>query len=119
MYRILIADDHAIVRQGVKQIVLNEFSTAIIGEARTAQEVLELLDQNVWDVVILDLTMPGTTGLNLLKQIKGTYPKLPVLVLSMHPEDQYAASALKAGVAGYLTKESATDELVRALQKIF
>jgi DNA-binding NarL/FixJ family response regulator len=118
MYKILIADDHSVVRQGVKQILLDEFQQAEIGEAQNAQRVLEMLAEEKWDAAVLDLTMPGTNGLDLLKQIKHTWPRLPVLILSMHTEDQYAVRALKAGASGYLTKESASAELVTALHRV-
>lgn len=117
MLRILIADDHAVVRQGLKQILTDELS-ADFGEATSPHEVSDLLRKGEWDAVILDLTMPGGGGLDVLKTIKHEYPKLPVLVLSMHPEDQYAVRTLKAGAAGYLTKEAAPDQLVQAIQRI-
>jgi DNA-binding NarL/FixJ family response regulator len=118
MIRILIADDHAVVRQGLKQILLEAFEPATFGEAGHAQEVLDQVRAQEWDVVILDITMPGRSGLEVLKELKQARPKLPVLVLSMHPEDQYAVRTLKAGAAGYMTKDSAPDELVGAVKKI-
>src|SRR3954469_20325384 len=116
--KILIADDHAVVRQGIKQILADEFKKAVFGEARTAQEALTKIWKDKWDVVILDITMPGRSGLEVLKELKKFRPKLPVLVLSMHPEDQFAVRVLKAGASGYMTKESAPQELVAAIKKV-
>src|SRR5437660_12849459 len=116
--RILIADDHAVVRHGLKQILADEFKRAIFGEASNAQEALTRSWKEVWDVVVLDITMPGRSGLEVLREIKKSCPKLPVLVLSMHPEDQFAVRMLKAGAAGYLTKEGAGEELVGAIKQV-
>jgi two-component system, NarL family, invasion response regulator UvrY len=116
--RILIADDHAVVRQGIKQILADEFKKAVFGEARTAQEALTKIWKEKWDVVTLDITMPGRSGLEVLKELKKLRPKMPVLVLSMHPEDQFAVRVLKAGASGYMTKESAPEELVGAIKKV-
>ena len=113
MLRILIADDHPIVRRGLMQILSDEADIAIVEEAQNAREVLELVRQQNWDAVVLDITMPGRGGLDTLKELKRQYPELPVLMLSMHPEDQYAVRAFKEGAAGYMTKESAPDELVK------
>lgn len=118
MIRILIADDHAIVRRGLKQILAEESGMTVAGEAQNAQEVMDLVRKQAWDVLVLDIAMPGRGGLDVLKEIKPEYPQLPVLILSMHPEDQYAVRALKAGAAGYLTKESAPEELVKAIRKV-
>lgn len=115
--RILIADDHAVVRHGLKQILASAFKRAVFGEAANSQEALERVWKEPWDVVILDLTMPGRSGLEVLKEIKRARPKLPVLILSMHPEDQFAVRLLKAGASGYMTKESAPEELVGAVNK--
>jgi DNA-binding NarL/FixJ family response regulator len=115
--RILIADDHAVVRQGLKQILAGAFKRASFGEAANSQQVLERVWKEAWDIVILDLTMPGRSGLEVLKEIKQAHPKLPVLILSMHPEDQFAVRLLKAGASGYMTKESAPEELVGAVKK--
>lgn len=115
---ILIADDHAVVRQGLKLILAEAFKKATFGEAQNAQELLDLLRSGIWNAIILDMSMPGTSGIDLLKQIKHEHPELPVLILSMHSEDQYAVRTLKAGAAGYLTKESASEELVNAIHKI-
>jgi two-component system, NarL family, invasion response regulator UvrY len=116
--RILIADDHAVVRHGLKQILVDEYKKAEFGEARNGQEALSRIWKEKWDIVILDVTMPGRGGLDVLKEIKTARPKLPVLVLSMHPEDQFAVRVLKAGASGYMTKESAPEELVGAVKKI-
>jgi DNA-binding NarL/FixJ family response regulator len=118
MTKIIIVDDHPIVRQGLKQVLSEEPDMAMFGEAQNSQEVLELIRKEDWDIVVLDITMPGRGGLDVLKEIKHERPKVPVLILSIHPEDQYAVRALKAGAAGYLTKESAPEELVRAIRKI-
>src|SRR5438093_3625560 len=116
--RILIADDHAVVRRGLKQILADEFKQAHFGEAANAREALERIRKENWDTVVLDITMPGRSGLEALKEIKEARPKLPVLVLSMHPEDQFAVRVLKSGASGYMTKESAPEELVGAVKKI-
>lgn len=115
--KILIADDHAVVRQGLKQILAAEFKRASFGEAANGQQALERVWKEEWDVVVLDLSMPGRTGLEVLKEIKRSKPSLPVVMLSMHPEDQFAVRLLKAGAAGYMTKESAPEELVGAVRK--
>jgi len=118
MIRALIADDHAVVRQGLIQILGNIPEITVAGEAINGQEVLDKVRAESWDVVILDISMPDCSGLDILKQLKSERPKLPVLVLSMHSEDQYAVRALKAGASGYLTKDSAPDELVKAIRKV-
>ncbi len=106
------------VRHGLKQILTDAFKRATYGEARNAQEALDLVWKENWDVVVLDITMPGRSGLDVLTEIKRTKPKLPVLVLSMHPENQFAVRVLKSGAAGYMTKESAPAELVGAVKKV-
>jgi DNA-binding NarL/FixJ family response regulator len=116
--KILITEDHAVVREGLKLILADHFKKAVFGEARTATEALDLVWKEKWDVVLLDITLPGRSGLEVLKEIKRSRPKLPVLILSMHPEDQFAVRMLKAGAAGYLTKESAGEELVGAIKKV-
>jgi two-component system, NarL family, invasion response regulator UvrY len=115
--RILIADDHAVVRLGLKKILTEAFKKAVVGEATNSQEALDRVWKEPWDIVILDLTMPGRSGLEVLKEIKRERPKLPVLILSMHPEDQFAVRLLKSGASGYMTKESAPEELVGAVKK--
>ena len=118
MLKILIADDHAIVRQGLKQIVTETPDMVVAGEANNGQELLNKIKESDYDVVVLDITMPGRDGMDVLKQLRSEKPELPVLMLSIHPEEQYALRALRAGAAGYLTKESAPDELVVAIQKV-
>ena len=114
--RVLIADDHAVVREGLKRLLAGLPEAVEVGEAGTAHEALALARRSPWDVALLDIAMPGGTGLDLLKQLKREQPALPVLVLSMYPEEQYALRVLKAGACGYLTKESATDQLLTAVQ---
>jgi len=116
--RILITEDHAVMREGLKLILADHFKKAQFGEASNATEALDLVWKEKWDVVVLDITMPGRSGLEVLKEIKRSRPHLPVLILSMHPEDQFAVRLLKAGAAGYLTKESAGEELVGAIKKV-
>jgi len=116
--KILIADDHAIVREGLKQILAEVPDMLVAGEAATGQEVLEQVRKEDWDLVLLDIAMPGKDGLETLKELKLERPKLPVLVLSIYPEEQYAVRLLKAGAAGYLTKESAPEELIAAIRKV-
>jgi DNA-binding NarL/FixJ family response regulator len=118
MIKILIADDHAIVREGLKQILSESPDLVVVAEASSGQEVLEKISKNDLDLVVLDIAMPGRGGLDILKEIKTQKPRLPVLMLSMYPEEQYAIRVLKAGASGYLTKESAPDELVKAIRQI-
>lgn len=116
--KIIIADDHAIVREGLKQIVAEEKDMLVCGEAENANSLMELLKKEKWSIVVLDINMPGKSGLEALKDIKQLYPDLPILVLSMFSEDQYGLRAIKAGASGYLKKVSATTELVAAIRKI-
>jgi len=116
--RILVVDDHPIVRQGLKQTLADAADVGEIGEAANGQEALDLIRQRDWDAVVLDIGLPGRGGIEILKDIKRERPRLPVLILSMHPEDQYAIRALRAGAGGYLTKEAATDRLLEAIRKI-
>ncbi len=118
MIKILIADDHTIFREGLKHILAEYPDVTVTDEASNGREVLDKIWNNDYDMVLLDISMPGMTGLEALKQLKNEKPKLPVLVLSMHPEEQYAVRALRAGASGYLTKESAPDELMTAIRKI-
>jgi len=118
MIKILIADDHTIFREGLKHILAEYPDLVVADEANNGQEVLDKIWKNNYDMVLLDITMPGMTGLEVLKQLKNDNPKLPVLILSMHPEEQYAIRVLRAGASGYLTKESAPDELITAIRKI-
>jgi two-component system, NarL family, invasion response regulator UvrY len=116
--RVLVADDHAIVRRGLKLILSEEFERVVVGEAQNGKELIEQIEKDDWEVVVLDITMPGRSGLDLLKEIKRLRPQLPVLILSMHSEDQFAVRAFKAGAAGYMTKEKAPEELVKAIRKV-
>jgi len=118
MIRIIIADDHAAIRRGVKDILADEADMEIGAEASTAQELLDLVRKQAWDAVVLDISLPGRSGLEVLGELKQERPSLPVLVHTMHPEDQFAVRALRAGAAGYLTKDSPPAELVKALRKI-
>jgi two-component system invasion response regulator UvrY len=118
MLKILIADDHAIVRQGLKQIVTETRDMTVAGEASNGQELLSKIKEGEYDVVVLDITMPVIDGMDVLRQLRSERPRLPVLMLSIHPEEQYALRALRAGASGYLTKESAPDELVVAIRKV-
>ncbi len=116
--RFLIADDHAIVRKGIRQILVDEFPSVIIDEVGNGNDLLENLRIQPYDIIILDISMPGRNGLDVLKQMKQEALKSPVLILSMHPEDQYAIRVLKAGAAGFLSKDIAAEELVNAVKKI-
>jgi len=116
--KILIADDHAVVREGLKQVLSESPDFIVAAEASTGQEVMDKISKKDFDLVVLDIAMPGRGGLDVLKEIKTQKPKLSVLVLSMYPEEQYAVRVLKAGASGYLTKESAPDELVKAIRQI-
>lgn len=115
----MITDDHQLVREGLKRIVKEDTSDIkVVQEASNAAELLQALSKELPDIVILDIAMPGRGGLDVLKDIKEFYPKLPVLILSMHPEDRFAIRAIKAGASGYLTKTSIADELVKAIRVI-
>ncbi|MBK7560278.1 MAG: response regulator transcription factor [Chitinophagaceae bacterium] len=118
MIRILIADDHAIVRRGLKQILEEHYSTSQIGEAGDAEDLIKKVMDQDWDVVICDMSMPGRSGLDALGQIKQFSPKLPVLIMSMYPEDQYALRVLKAGASGFLGKETIHDDIVKAIETV-
>ena len=118
MLRILIADDHAVIRKGLKHILMEEYPTAFIDEVVDAEGVFKKVISGKWDIVISDISMPGRSGLDVLHDIKQNYPNLPVLILSIHPEEQYAIRVLKAGAAGYLSKQAATDDLVKAVQRV-
>ena len=117
MINILIADDHAIVRQGLKKILAEESDMKVLGEASSAEEILRVVKKEKCDVLLLDVTMPGKSGLDIIKDLKRLSPKMHILVLSMHPEAQFALRVLRAGGSGYLTKESAPEELVKAIRK--
>lgn len=116
--RVLCVDDHAIFRQGVKQILLQHDRQTKIGEAATAEQAMQLVRESRWDVAILDLSLPDRSGLHLLTELKQEQPELPVLILSMHADDEYALRALRTGASGYVTKESAPEELITAIQKV-
>ena len=116
--RVLIADDHAVFRRGLKETIGESFPKATFGEAKTAQETVECVRRQDWEIVILDISMPGKSGLDILDDVRRLRPKLPVLFLSMHPEEQYARRALKSGAAGYLTKDSIPEELKEAVRRI-
>ncbi len=118
MIRILIADDHIVVRKGLRQILAEEFTDAHIEDVPDAEELIKKVIKEKWDVVISDLTMPGKSGLDALLYIKQNHPALPVLILSIHPEEQYAIRVLKAGASGYLSKDTAPDELVNAVKRV-
>ncbi len=118
MIKVLIADDHTILRQGLKQILAETSDIVVADEASSGQEVLDKVWENDYDVVLLDISMPGRSGLDILKQLKSERPDLHVLILSMHPEERYAVRALKMGASGYLTKASAPDELITAIRKV-
>jgi two-component system invasion response regulator UvrY len=116
--KFLIADDHAIVRKGLVQILCEEFPTASVTEVANSNEVMDEVRKHIWDVILLDISMPGRNGIETLKQIRTEGIKAPILMLSMHPEEQYAVRVLKAGASGFLNKESATDELLAAVRKV-
>ena len=116
--RVLIADDHAVFRRGLRETLAEFFFKVTFGEAKTAQETVELVRRHDWDVVILDISMPGKSGLDVLDELRRLRPRLPILLLSMHPEEQFARRALKTGAAGYLTKESVPEELKEAVRKV-
>jgi len=118
MLRILIADDHPIVRQGLRQIIAEIPDMVVADEASNGDEVLSKARASHYDVVLLDISMPGIHGLDVMRQLKNERPRLPVLILSIHPEEQYAVRALRSGASGYLTKESAPDELITAIRKV-
>ncbi len=118
MIRILVVDDHAIVREGLKQILGDVKDMDVLAEAANGQEALDKIRRQAFEVILMDISMPGRSGLEILKDIKSEQPKLPVLILSMHPEEQYAVRALRAGAAGYMNKASAPDELIGAIRKV-
>ena len=117
MLKILIADDHEVVRKGLGKVLAETLNPIKVDEARNGQETVNMVLKSGYDLVVLDLKMPGKSGLEVLKEIKQHRPKLPVLILSMHPEEQFAIRAMRAGASGYLTKECAGDELVLAIRK--
>lgn len=118
MTDVIIVDDHALIREGVKKTLSDEPEMRLVGEANNIAELFKLLGQVHADIILLDITMPGESGLDALKELRQTHPHLPVLILSFHPEERFAVRALKAGAAGYITKESATEELVQAVRRV-
>ncbi len=118
MLQILIADDHAIVRKGLRQLILEEYPTSEIGEVGDVESLIQQVVKRNWDLVICDISMPGRSGLEALQQIREIKPGLPVLIMSMHPEDQYALRVFKAGASGYLSKDAVHQELITAIQMI-
>jgi DNA-binding NarL/FixJ family response regulator len=115
---ILIVDDHAVIHQGLRRILEDAFEETTFGDARGSQQAFDLIDREHWDVVILDVELPGRGGLEVLKHIRADRPKLPVIIFSMHSEEQFAVRAFKAGASGYLAKESAPSQLVQAIRKV-
>lgn len=118
MIKVFIVDDHAIVREGLKQIIAESPDMLVTGEAANSQQFLDKILKDDWDVVLLDIAMPGTGGLDTLKELKRQRPELPVLMLSMYPEVQYILRALGTGASGYLTKDSIPEELIAAIRKV-
>lgn len=119
MIKVLIADDHAVVRKGINQILSEEEDIQVLGEASNGDEIIGMLYDKDWDIIVLDITMPGKNGLDVLIEIKQKRPEIKVLILSMHPEEEIALRAFKTGASGYLTKDSVPGELVRAIKKIY
>jgi DNA-binding NarL/FixJ family response regulator len=118
MIKILLVDDHTIVRKGIRQLLDDTSDIQVAGEAKNAEEMFNMLNEREYDIVVLDISLPGRSGVDALKQLKTIKPTLPVLILSMHPESQYALRVMKSGASGYLTKESAPEELINAIRKI-
>lgn len=116
--RIIIVDDHAVIRRGLRQILLDEFPQAYIAEVSDAEAAVGKIMENGWNLVICDISLPGRSGLEVAEYAKQNFPKLPVLILSIHPEEQYAIRALKSGASGYLCKDTATEELIIAVHKV-
>lgn len=117
MSRVLIVDDHAVVRRGIRAVLAEGFPGADFGEAATSREAIERLEQTAWDLLLLDINIPGRSGLEVLEEVRRRWPRLPVLVLSAYPEEEFAVRCIRLGAAGYVTKSSASDELVTAARK--
>jgi DNA-binding NarL/FixJ family response regulator len=118
MIKVLIADDHAIVRKGLRQIIKEQAPYLAVDEAADGRAVLEKVQSEPWDILLLDISMPKVSGLEILREMKHNHPSLPVLILSMHPEEQYAVRVLRAGAAGFINKSCALDEVVPAIEKV-
>ena len=118
MINVLIADDHPLVRKGLREILEGEIDLKVVGEAGSAQEVLDAIKKNKPDVLVTDLSMPGTSALNMISDLKQLFSKLPILVLTMHPEERFAVRTLKSGAAGYLTKDTPPDEIIKAVRVV-
>jgi DNA-binding NarL/FixJ family response regulator len=118
MIKVLIADDHALIRKGLKQLLDDTNDMRMTGEAENGMQAIRMVDEGDFDVVLLDISMPDKHGIDVLKQLKVNHPQLPVLILSMHPEEQYALRSMKAGAAGYLNKQSAPGQLVTAIRQV-
>jgi len=118
MIAVMLADDHTLLRAGLRRLLQHAGGISVEGEAGNGLEALKLLGQRPWDLLVLDMSMPGRDGVDLIRQIRHEYPRTPILVLTMHGEQQYAVRAIKAGAAGYLTKDSAAEELVVAVRKV-
>jgi DNA-binding NarL/FixJ family response regulator len=118
MLKVLIADDHAIVRRGLKQLLLEEYPSALVGEVGDAESLVTEVIAHQWDIIVCDMNMPGRSGLDALGQIKQIAPQIPVLIMSMYPEDQYALRVLKAGASGYLGKETIHEHIIKAIQTV-
>lgn len=118
MLKVLIADDHAIVRRGLKQLLLEEYPSALVGEVGDAESLVTEVISHQWDIIVCDMNMPGRSGLDALGQIKQIAPQIPVLIMSMYPEDQYALRVLKAGASGYLGKETIHEHIIKAIQTV-
>lgn len=118
MIRVLVSDDHAVLRTGVTKILMHGLEDAVCGEAGNAEEILEQVQNHEWDLVILDISMPGRSGIEVLQEIRRLQPRLPVLVLSMHAEDQYGKRVLRTGASGFMNKNVAPEELIKAVHKV-
>lgn len=118
MIKVMIADDHPLIRKGFREALMDEPELTVVAEASDGREVLDLLDKTEVDIIVLDVSMPGMTGLEVLEHLKKEHRKIPILILSVHPEDGYAIRSLRSGASGYLTKESAPEELIYAIRKV-